>query len=391
MDFDRVIDRFETGSVKWDFLNKEGMDKQVIPMWIADMDLPIPQEVVKALQNRLEHPVFGYTMAPEGYSEALIKWYQKRFDYSFSKEDIVPIPGVVPGINYCLHALTDEGDGVIIQTPVYHQFKAQIINTKRRVIENPLIENGGYYEMDFEHLDKVAPQAKMLILCSPHNPVGRVWKREELKKLYDICARHDLIILSDEIHGDITSQAHKNVFFNAVDPQAKERTVIATAPNKTFNIAGFKTGNLIVENESLRDRIKEYEASICYSGHTILGNIAQMSAYQYGENWCEAMNRYIEQNIEYVCDYIAQNIPSIRVRKPEGTYLLWLDCRALGIEKDDLAQFFLNEAKILISQGSAFGDQYGGFVRMNVATRRELCEEAMRRLHAAVEQKGQQR
>ncbi|MDO5755527.1 MAG: MalY/PatB family protein [Tissierellia bacterium] len=385
--FDQNIDRRNTHCAKWDILMEENLDPKVLPMWVADMDFKVPEEVLEALKKRLEHPIFGYTRTPDSYFEALIQWYKKHYDFEPKEEEIIPAPGVVPGINQLIRCFTEIGDGIVIQTPVYHQFQEQINQTRRKVVVNPLICENGHYKMDYDHLDEQLKKAKMMILCSPHNPVGRLWKKEELQKVGDLCKKHQVLLISDEIHQDIRRKGKKHFVFNTVDPSFKEFTFLCTAPNKTFNIAGFKTANTMIQNPKLRKKMEEFLESIAYKGHTIFGNIAQESAYRYGEKWWREMNEYIDENIAEVLGYFKEHIPEIRIQSPEAGYLLWLDCSKLGLTGEELQQFFIEEAKVRLNQGQVFGEEYGDHMRMNIATTRARCMKACEQIRKAVEKR----
>lgn len=387
MNFDESMDRFGTGAIKWDFMREEEKENKVIPMWIADMDFSIPEGALKAVKKRLEHPIFGYTMTPESYYEALINWYKKRFDFEFTKEDVILTPGVVPGINTMIQALTEPGDEVMITTPVYHQFQGSIERTGREVLDVPLTKEDEEYFMDFEAMEEaVTSKTKMFILCHPHNPIGKIWTKEELKTLGEFCKKHGLYLVSDEIHADIEYTDRKHTVIYNVDDSFKDFTILLQAPNKTFNIAGEKTGNAIILNEKIREKVHEYLEVYGGTGFTILGTIFQQACYETGEEWLEELLVYLEDNIDYVVNFFDENIPEIKIQKPEATYLLWADCSGLGLEGEELMKFFSQKAKVLPNAGEIFGKDYKDHVRLNIATTKENCKKACDQILAAVKE-----
>lgn len=377
-DFGKIVDRNGTNAVKWDSLKNEYPNKEIIPLWVADMDFEVPKEVRENISKRLEQNVYGYTMIPDSYYDAAIGWFKKKHNWEVEKDWIVFTPGVVPGVNYIIRTFTNPGDEIIIQTPVYHQFENTIRSTGRVVVDNPLIEDDGYYTFDLENLkEKITDRTKMLILCNPHNPVGRSWTERELKELGKICLENDILVLSDEIHSDLVFKPNEHFVYSKLGKEFEENCIISTAPNKTFNIAGLKTANLIIPNDKLRKEFKIELEKMAIGGPTIFGMIAQESAYKYGWDWYEEMMQYIEGNIDFVVEYIEKNIPKIKTYKPESTYLLWLDCRELGLEGQKLIDFFIEECGIYFNSGEVFGKEYAGYVRMNVATRRDLLDQAL--------------
>ena len=384
--FDRDIRRIGSHTVKWDGAIAEYKDPNIIPLWVADMDFEVPREVKESIEKRIEHEIFGYTMISDSYYEAIEKWYRENYGWEIDSEWIVFSPGVVPGLNAIIRAFSEEGDEIIVQTPVYHQFQNTIKITGRQVVENPLIEEDGKYSMDFENLKElIGPRTKMLILCNPHNPVGRSWREDELKKLGEICLENNILVVSDEIHSDLVYEPSKHRVFSQVDPRFRENSIICTAPNKTFNIAGLKTGNIIIEDTSLRDRYKETLDSLGLSGANLLGLVAQEACYKNGHEWYKEMLSYVEGNIDFAVSYIEENIPKIRVEKPEATYLLCLDCRELPYRGHDLMDFFVKDAGVLLNQGESFGSNYDSHMRMNLATSRKNIEKALEKIKTAID------
>lgn len=387
INFDEIINRENTNSIKWDRRKNIVGNENVLPLWVADMDFPSPKEVREAVMERLQHPIYGYTYLNDSYYEAAINWFNKRFGWKVDKSWICFAEGVVPGLNTIIAALTKPGDEVIIQTPVYPPFYKVIENNGCKVVENHLINNEGYYEMDFKQLEKcVSNRTKLLILCSPHNPVGRVWTMEELTKLSEFCINHDLIIVSDEIHGDIVYEPKVHTVFSTISEEAAERSIICTAPNKTFNIAGFKTANIIIKNQKLRRAYNLQNEKFFIEGLNIMGAVAQEAAYTYGEEWYQELLNYLKANIDFTLSYFKENIPEIKIQKPEGTYLLWLDCRGLGLDAEELFKFFIDKCGVWLNGGETFGSKGTGYMRMNVGTNRANLREALRRIEKGIKE-----
>lgn len=383
--FDEKIERVNTNCIKWDSSERLQGDKDIIPLWIADMDFKVPQEVIDEIKNRADHGIFGYsTRSPESY-EAVITWMKKRFNWEVEKEWIKFAPGVVPGLNLIVATYTKPGDEVIIQTPVYHPFYSIIKNNGCQIVKNPLKVVKGRYEMDFENLKSlITKKTKMIILCSPHNPVGRVWTKEELTKLGNIALENNILIVSDEIHGDLVYKPNVQTPFASIKEEFANKCITCTAPNKTFNIAGLQTANIIIKNKKLRTLYEIQLEKSCFDGPNILGDIAQQAAYTYGEQWYEELMEYLTLNLEYTLNFFKTNIPKIKITKPEGTYLLWLDCSALHMNNQDLYEFFLNKCKVKLNNGAKFGKSGENFLRLNIATSRDVLKEALERIEREI-------
>ncbi len=383
--FDKNVDRKNSNCIKWDLCTKSYSDYDLIPLWVADMDFEVVPEIVEALEKRIKHGVFGYSHTPDSYYEAAIGWFEKRFNWEVEREWIKLTPGVVPGINSLIAAFTKPGDEVILQTPVYHPFYTLVKNNGCQVIENPLIFKDEKYEMNFQNLEKViTKKTRLLILCSPHNPVGRVWTKEELTKLGEICIKHNILVISDEIHADIVYKPHEHTVFSAINEDFSQNSIICTAPNKTFNIAGLETANMIIKNEKLR---REFEIQLdkhCVQGLNLLGVVAQEAAYTHGEQWYQELMEYLSDNLEFTLNFFKERIPKIKAIRPEGTYLLWLDCSALDLNSEELNNFFMNKCKVWLNDGAMFGTKGQLFQRMNLGTRRELIKEALERIEREV-------
>ena len=384
-DFNQPVDRSNTNAVKWEALKNFENSEELIPLWVADMDFNVPREVREAIVERAQHEVFGYTLTPDSYYEAVINWYRDIHNWEINKEEIIFTPGVVAGLNGIIRTFTDKDDSIIIQTPVYHQFAETIKRCGRNIVENPLKYEEGNYTMDFDNLREViSEETTMLILCNPHNPVGRSWTEEELKELGDICLENNILVVSDEIHADLTFKPKKHCVFSEVDERFKKNSIICTAPNKTFNIAGLATGNLIAQDQEIREKIEKGMENLAMTKGTIFGIIAQEAVYSHGKDWYEELMKYLEGNIDFVVDYIDKRIPEVKLYKPEATYLLWLDFSELGLNSEQLKDFLIKDCKLVLNEGSLFGQEYCQFQRMNIATNRTLLEKALKNLEQGI-------
>jgi cystathionine beta-lyase len=362
--------------------------EDVLPMWVADMDYASAPEIVAAIKERAAHPIYGYTTRTDAYYNGIINWMAKRNGWKGIKRDwILSSPGVVPGFNYCIQAYSQPGDKIIIQPPVYYPFKNAILNNGRQVVDNPLKIVDGNYEMDYEDLEKkIDGRTKMLIFCSPHNPVGRVWKRDELKHMAEICQKKDIVIISDEIHSDLILGKTKHTCTATLSPDALQRTVTLTAPNKTFNIAGLQNADAIIPNEKLRDAFRNVTVNNSVSNPNIFGIVAQEAAYAKGEPWLEELLVYLKSNLKYFEDYIEKNIPQLHVYPLEGTYLAWVDFTALGMDDATLHTWMLEKARLWLDDGVMFGSEGSMFMRFNIACPRAMLKDGLDRLAKAARQ-----
>jgi len=378
-DFDKITDRRGTWSLKYDFAEERKKPGGLLPLWVADMDFPAPAEVLDALRDTVSHGVFGYTEPKAEYYAAVTKWFESRFDFRVTREEIVKTPGVVYSLAQCVRAFSRDGGGVIIQTPVYYPFYSVIKDNHRRVIKNPLVYGGGKYSIDFEDFERkiISERAELFILCSPHNPVGRVWTLGELTRLRDICQKHGVTVVSDEIHCDFVYPGHRQVCFGTLDKDA----VICASPSKSFNLAGLQVSNIFIKNAKKR---KAFEAEIDKTGYSQLntpGLIACRAAYEHGGEWLRQLNEYLTRNLGYVRSFLGKNLPKIKLVEPEGTYLLWLDFSAYGLPKDELERRVIYGAKLWLDGGTMFGADGAGFQRINIACPRATLAEAMERLY----------
>lgn len=382
-DFDQQIDRTNTGSVKFDARGKVFGTEDVLPMWVADTDFAAPDEVVQALIARAGHPVYGYSLFPDTLYEAMIDWYAQRHDWHIEHDWIMLAPGVVPSLHAVALAFAAEGEGIIIQPPVYPPFFSTASKTARRLVINPLVRVDGEYRMDLDHLEHCAGQARILALCSPHNPVGRVWREDELRALLEIARRHDLLILSDDIHCDLTFAGHPHRMLATLAGEA-DRIITAVAPSKSFNIAGMGLSALVVPDLEHRQMLQRVFERMHMEPANPFSIVAFEAAYRHGGPWLEALLDYLQGNVDLACAFLADQVPEIRVDRPEGTYLLWLDCRALGLGDAQLKDFFIREARVGMNPGSSFGDAGSGYMRLNIGTRRAVVEQALERIARAV-------
>ena len=392
-DFDEVLDRRGTNSVKWDFVAEHGRDADCLPLWVADMDFRTPPCVRDALRHMVDGWVLGYSeVKREGpYFTALRDWFATRHGWEVQPDWLVKTPGVVFALAMAVQAFTQPGDGVIIQPPVYYPFFGVIRDNGREVMENPLrlVENadGGLrYEMDFEGLERLAarPDVTMMILCSPHNPVGRVWTREELERVGQICERHGVLVASDEIHCDFAFDEHPHTPFLIACPQLADRAIVCTAASKSFNIAGLQTSNIFIPNAELRARFKE---RIHMTGHdecNAAGLVATQAAYAHGAPWLDACRAYMRANLDFLRDYLRRELPALRLVEPQGTYFAWIDCSGLGLSDEELEHLVSRQAKLWLDAGSIFGKGSGQFERVVLACPRATLEQALDRLATAV-------
>lgn len=369
--FDTPIPRENTNSVKFDGRQHYFGTTDVSPLWVADMDFAVPECVTRALQERLNHPVFGYTLYPESLYQSIIDWFERRHNWKIERDWILMAPGVVPSLFAAVQAFAKEGEGVIVQPPVYFPFFSAVTTNNRKLILNPLRDVDGRYEMDFSHLESCAQQgAKLLILCTPHNPVGRVWSERELQEVLHIARKYDLTILSDDIHADLVYSESTHIMLGRL-AQLGDKIITTIAPNKTFNIPGLGLSALVIPDAAQRKAMKQIFESLHVGNSNPFSVVAFEAAYREGDEWLNALMHYLEATRDYVADYLQKNIPKIRMVKPEATYLLWLDCRELGMTDPQLRDFFIKQCKVGMNPGTVFGEVGSGFMRMNIGTARE--------------------
>ncbi|MGI5858610.1 MAG: MalY/PatB family protein [Tepidanaerobacteraceae bacterium] len=385
-DFDKVIDRSKNYSSKWDELGKMYGRDDLLPLWVADMDFMSPKPVIEAIEARAKQGIYGYTSKPESYFESVARWMKKRHDWDVKTDWMIFSPGVVPALSFIVNALTHPGDKILVQSPVYYPFFKVIENNGRRVVNNPLLFNDGRYTMDFDDLEEKVkdPQVKLLFLCSPHNPVGRVWTEEELKKLGRICIDNNILIISDEIHQDILYPGVKHTPFASISEEFALNSITCTAPSKTFNLAGLQTSSIVIPNKIYYDVYKNFMTRIHLLRNNAFGLVALEAAYTYGEEWLDQFLEYLDGNLKTLSEGIEKDIPQIKIIKPEGTYLVWMNCRELGFDSKHLSDFMINKARLALDDGYWFGTGGEGFQRINLACPRAYVNEALTRLKKAV-------
>ena len=387
-DFDQWIDRRQTGSLKWDDAAVLFDSADVLPLWVADTDFPAPPPVLEAIRQRVEHGILGYPSPRFLAFDALAGWLQKRHGWQTDTSWMVSTPGVVTAISVAVQTLSQPGDKIIIQPPVYPPFFSSVQRNGRTLVENPLILENGRYRMNFDDLARKAAGARMLVLCSPHNPVGRVWSAAELKTLADICLANDLIILTDEIHGDLIYPGHRHIPLATLDDAVAKHTVTFMAPSKTFNTAGLYTSTVVIPDAALRKDFATGIQTLSIGKSNIFGIAAMEAAYLHGEPWLAQLLPYLKGNADYLAEALNHQTPNIKVQVPEGTYLAWLDCRDLGLTPENLASFFAQEAKVGLNNGASFGSEGVGFMRLNFGCARPLLKEAVARIAQAYAARG---
>lgn len=384
--FDTEINRKNTNCLKYDFAVSRGKPHDAIPLWIADMDFAAPPCVLDALKKAVDHGIFGYSETADEYAQVLQDWFKQRFDWQIQPEWIVKTPGVVTALHVAISGLTKPGDGIIIQQPVYPPFFSAITTTGRKPVINELVQSGNSYVIDFDDFEaKITREnVKMFILCSPHNPVGRVWTRDELITLGDICLKHGVIVIADEIHADLVYDGHRQLVFAGLKPEYPDITLTCTAPSKTFNIAGLHLANMIIANQNMRDKfVTQYTASGLSQSNS-LGIVAAQAAYQHGQDWLQQLLIYLVGNRDYLQNYLASELPQITMSDLQGTYLAWLDFRQLDLSPAELNNFISHRAKLWLSDGPAFGQGGDGFQRVNIGCTRATLHTALERLKHAL-------
>ncbi|MDF2680607.1 MAG: patB [Brevibacillus sp.] len=388
-DFDKRIDRTGTNSVKWETANPDFNGDGMLPLWVADMDFACPPAVTEALIKRATHPIYGYPMKQSVYYQALQEWIAKRYGVSVEESWMTSVAGVVPGIHVAIDAFSAPGDKVLIQTPVYHPFAIAIENRGRQVVRNSLLEHEGQYEMDWDDLaQKLSDdRVKLMILCSPHNPIGRVWTRQELERLGNLCVENGVIVISDEIHADLVYEKGSHIPFYSLSPEIANQSVTFHAASKTFNLAGLFTSYMLTPNQQLLRAFNEMAGKMGNEHINLFGMEATVAAYRHGEAWLDELLVYLHGNAVYLHEYVTNRIPEVSMNVPQATYLGWMDFRKLGLNQSELNQLIRREAKLGLNDGKGFGIEGEGFQRINFACPREILVEAMERLEKAIHRK----
>lgn len=410
--FDKIIDRRDTNSIKWDSCQRVFGSDDLLPMWVADSDWKAPQVVIEAIRDRVNHGVFGYTEPGEELNKAVVKWVKERYGWHIEAEWLVYTSGVVPAINITLQTMTGPGGNVVIQPPVYYPFFSAVKKSGANLIENQLVLEGNQYKIDFEDLEeKLAEVSKLkkemgnrdnsvceddikdtnqensnniLILCSPHNPVGRVWSKEELNRLGELCLKYNFLVISDEIHADLVYTGYNHIPIASISDRITQNTITMIAPSKTFNLAGLGAAVTIIPDKKMRESFVKTMRGLVPSGN-VIGYTAMEATYSKGEEWLEGQLKYLKENRNYLIQFIGKYIPGIKVIKPEGTYLVWLDCRGLEFSNKDLERFMIEKAKVGLNAGTWFGSGGEGFMRLNIACPRSVLKEGLTRIKDAVQ------
>ena len=384
--FDEIIDRNNTNCLKYDFAMERKHRDDLLPLWIADMDFKLPPVILKDIVNAVNHGIFGYSDAKDDYFYALSNWFESRFSWEIKQEWLVKTPGVVFAIALAIKAFTNVSDGVLIQQPVYYPFAECIHDNNRRLINNQLVCENGSYRMNLEDFEQkiISEHVKLFILCSPHNPVGRVWTKEELLAVGEICLKHNVIIISDEIHCDFTYPGHPHTIFATLSSALEKQCIVCTSPSKTFNMAGLQTSNIFIPDKNLRDIFKKELNASGYSQLNALGLIACKSAYQNGAFWLDELKEYLNENLTFTRTFLEKNLPELSLIEPEGTYLIWIDFSKLGLTHKELEHLIIEKANLWLDGGVIFGRETALFERINIACPRSILKEALERLEKAI-------
>lgn len=381
-DFNKITDRHGTNAIKYDLAVARGKPADVVSLWVADMDFPTAPAILEALHEKVNHGIFGYSVPGEDFYETVKNWQKTEHDFDIARHWVVTTPGVVFAIACAIKAFTREGEAVIIQTPVYYPFKNMILANNRKLVTSSLFEKDGKWQIDFDDFEKkiVENDVKLFILCSPHNPVGRVWSREELTRLSEICLKHNVIVFADEIHNDFVFEPNKHIVFSTISKEAAWNSVISTSASKTFNLAGLQFSVNFIQNPVLKKKFHDERDKTGYDEPSLMGFVATQAAYKHGKDWLTALKKHLVENLDFVRNFVKENLPKVRLIEPEGTYLLWLDFSAYGYSDSELDNLIVNKAKVWLDRGTMFGCEGEGYQRINIATPRPILEEALKRI-----------
>jgi len=380
-DFDEIIPRRGTDCEKYDHLQSHFGNGNAIPLWVADSDFRVPDFITAAIRYRANHEIYAYSFRPDGYYNSIIRWQQLSHDWLIEREMILPTQGVVSTLSSIIMAFTEAGEKVVIQPPVYTPFFTCVADCGRTVVENPLKNENGRYTFDFDDLlDKIDGKTRLLILCNPHNPVGRVWTKEELEKLGDICLKNNILIISDEIHSDLIFNGYQHIPLPKISDRLAANCIVCMAPSKTFNIAGLSTSYVIIPDKKIRQKFDHFLHMLHLKNGNLFGNIALEAAYHYGKDWVKQQNEYLEANRDYMLDFFRKKMPKIRMVFTEATYLAWIDLREYGVEESEMNRLLIDKAEIVLNKGSIYGKEGQGFFRLNFACPRQVLEEALTRM-----------
>lgn len=384
-DFDKIIDRKNTSNVKYDLRETYFGNANVLPMWVADMDFETPDFIRDAVIERAKHPIYGYSFRNDDYNQSISSWLKRRFNWEVEKDWMIFNPGVVPALNFSVLSFTDPGDGIIVQPPVYFPFFSAIKNNNRKIIENQLLLDNNKYHIDFEDLERKAGDARMMFLCSPHNPVGRCWTKKELTRISDICIENEVVLISDEIHNDLILPGHIHNPTALCSDNIAKNLVTCIAPSKTFNMAGLATSTIIIQDEELREKFKSILESVHITNGNLFGMIASQAGYTHGDQWLTELLEYIQGNFNYLSNRLEDEFETLSMIPAEATYLAWIDFRKTGLSDDEIKKRLIDNAGLGLSHGPIFGAGGSGFQRMNLAAPRKIVDEAISRLKSVFE------
>ncbi|MGQ1910227.1 MalY/PatB family protein [Marinifilum sp. RC60d5] len=383
--FDEIIERKNTNSIKYDKLTQYFGKENLLPLWVADTDFKVPTCISEAIIKRAKHEIYGYSYRSEECIRSVQKWLSKRHHWEVKEEWITSSPGVVTALTLILMSLTEKGDKIAVQAPVYHPFFHVVNDTERTLVHNPLIKTKNSYEMDFEQLEQLAKEGlKAIIISNPHNPIGKVWKEKELLRLGEIAKKYNFLVISDEIHQDLIYKAYKHIPLASLSEDLAQRTITCIAPSKTFNVAGLASSVIIIPNVELKKNYDKLLSAMHLGSGNIFGHIAMQAGYEHGEEWLEQLIDYLQNNVNFVREYLSKNIPNIKLIEPEATYLLWLDCRELGLSSDKLNQLFIDTAEVALNNGKTFGKEGEGFMRLNIGCPISVLEKGLNKIKTAV-------
>lgn len=383
--FDAVIDRSNNFAAKWSEMDKKFGTNDLLPMWVADMDFKAAPCIIDALKERLDQGIYGYTTRPDSYNQSIVNWISRIHDWNIKSEWLVFSPGVIPTISVLIQEMTNKSDKIMIQEPVYSPFNSVVKDNGRELVISELVQlDDGSYVMDYEDIEAKIKDVKLFILCNPHNPVGRVWSKNELKKLGDICLKHNVKVISDEIHSDIIFKNNKHIPFASICEEFEQNTITCMAPTKTFNIAGLQTSYVVLPNEEDYKILDSAFARLDIRRNNSFSLVATEAAYNHGEDWLKEFLEYLEGNVDFAIKYIEEKMPSLKVKKPEGTYLLWVDFSKLGVSDECIAKALVEKGRVALNQGTSFGNSGKGFQRINLACPRSMVEEALVRIEKAI-------
>lgn len=385
--FDTIIDRRNTNSLKYDFAKERKRPEDVLPLWVADMDFQVAEPILEAMKQTLSHGIFGYSEAKEDYFHSVHKWVQKHYGWDTKADWLIKTPGIVYAIAMAIQGLTKEGDAVLIQQPVYYPFSETVVDNHRKLVNNQLVYENGKYHIDYEDFERkiVENNVKLFLLCNPHNPVGRVWTKEELTKLTNICLAHNVIILSDEIHADFVYKGYHHTNLATLSKEVEQNVIVCTSPTKTFNIAGLQISNIFIPNEEIRKKFKHAVDASGYSQVNTFGLVACKAAYDKGEEWLAELKEYLQGNLEFLRDFFKKELPQLDLIEPEGTYLIWFDCSRLNLTAKGLEDLIVNRSKLWLDRGGMFGKETVQFQRINIACPRATLKQALEQLKKGIE------